>query len=286
MSKEQPDITSLFEKALSRHGYGFQYAVLREAEALFVKQESPWIPWVPEFPVEVQGKGTRIDLIFKHNRRQLYLVCECKRANPSLANWCFARAPWPDDSGFSNYSYMELIQYDGNQVRFGLNTLLSTENIFQIAIEVRTNKKGDAQGGSTDEIEAAATQVCRSYNGLINFFSGERVHSLINVNEPVGFMSVIFTTANIFASEAEVISPDITSGEIEKLNPGLTRRDWIWYDYPQSPGIKHSVRDSNPSSYLREIFYREYIRRIAIVNPSGIGSFLGSQLWRYRGSAA
>jgi len=279
MKPNDIDLTNAFEKALSRHGYGFQYAVLKEAEALYFRDKSPWLPWVQEFPVEVQGKGTRIDLVFKHKRRRLFLVCECKRSNPAMSNWCFARAPWPNDSGFSTDSYMEMIRYDGNRVQFELQTLIPSDRIFQIAIEVKTGRKGDSQGASSDDIENAATQACRGYNGLIQFFTGDRVHSLVNINEPIGFMTTIITTAKIFATEAEVTSPNIDTGEISKLDPPLKSRDWIWYDYPQSPGLKHSVQDSQPSSYLREIFYREFIRRIAIVNSSGIASFLGSPIW-------
>jgi hypothetical protein len=81
-----------FQNVLNSHGYGFQYSVLKEVARLaYEVRSASWIPKVPEFPVEVQGHDTRIDFILKHARLPFYLVAECKRANPSLANWCFAK---------------------------------------------------------------------------------------------------------------------------------------------------------------------------------------------------
>src|SRR5579885_3410041 len=84
-----------FRKALDSHGYGFQYAVLQRAKELH-KTTSPWYPVVPEFGVEAKGRDTRIDFVLGTRGMTLFLVCECKRANPAIANWCFAQADWPD----------------------------------------------------------------------------------------------------------------------------------------------------------------------------------------------
>jgi len=42
-----------FEKVLNRHGYGFQYAVLKLATELYEQNKSAWVFNVAEFPVEV-----------------------------------------------------------------------------------------------------------------------------------------------------------------------------------------------------------------------------------------
>ncbi len=279
MAIGEGEITTRFEKALNRHGHAFQYSVLEEAYSLYKSGKSLWVPWVTEFPVEVQGSGTRIDIVFHHPQRNYYLVCECKRANPALANWCFARAPRHHDSGFRSYSYIEVIRYDGNHVRVEYQNLVATDRIFHVAHEIQTDEKGDQSGTRNDEIEQAATQVSRGFNGLIELFGGKRARFLINVNQPLAFIPVIFTTAKIYASEAEVVASDLESGTISKLVPPLTSRDWIWYEYPQSPGLKHGIPDRNPMSDLVEIYYREFVRRIAIVTPSGISTFLGMNVW-------
>src|ERR1700745_4338287 len=103
MTDEQIEqVRNSFEKALNRHGYGFQFSVLEIAENLAKKvdedERSRWNFLFSEVPVEVQGAGTRIDFILSSSRTGpsstfFYLICECKRANPALSNWCFIRAP-------------------------------------------------------------------------------------------------------------------------------------------------------------------------------------------------
>lgn len=274
------DIHRAFEVALSRHGHSFQYAVLKEARRLFEAGKSPWIPWVPEFPVAVQGANTRIDLILYNHERNIYLVCECKRANPALSNWCFARAPWPTETGFATQSYMETITSLEDGVKFGLLGLVHSPRIFQVALEVKAAKKGNSSGSVRGEIEDVATQVSRGFNGLIGFLGGERTREFVNVGERIGFIPAIFTTAKVYATEAEVTSPDIHTGDSGPLQPSLTERDWIWYDYPQSPGLRHNIPNEHVSSNLREVVYREFIRRIAIVTPAGISEFLGLTTWK------
>ena len=84
-----------FEEALSGHGYGFQFAVIKEIERLRhpSEQNHGWLFEVSEFPVHVQGQGTRIDFILKYVGGEIYLLAECKQVNPAFGNWLFARAP-------------------------------------------------------------------------------------------------------------------------------------------------------------------------------------------------
>jgi hypothetical protein len=58
------DIKRSFNNQLDRHGYGFHYSVLSWAEELNTRRgASQWVFEVCEFPVAVQGIGTRIDFI-------------------------------------------------------------------------------------------------------------------------------------------------------------------------------------------------------------------------------
>ena len=77
------------QKRLDQHGYGFQYALIRHLR----EKGLSWYLQATEFPVEVGEKHTRIDFVLKYGSRNVYLVAECKRANPALSNWCFIRAP-------------------------------------------------------------------------------------------------------------------------------------------------------------------------------------------------
>jgi len=90
---------------------------------------------------------------------------------------------------------------------------------------------------------------------------------------------VIFTTAKILATSAPLTEADLTTGELDTLDPPLQEVPWVWYDYPQSPGLKHSVVFEDPSTDLKRVLEREFVRRVAVVSPAGIKYFLGSRFW-------
>lgn len=115
------DALDKFQATLNRHGYGFQFAVLSESQKCFDSRTSAFVLETIELPVVVNGNSSRIDfvlkrvsehLIFPFPLRPLYLVAECKRANPSLSTWCFARAPFTRQNGHANHLFIESVQID------------------------------------------------------------------------------------------------------------------------------------------------------------------------------
>jgi len=93
-NEEATELERSFSKVLDRHGYGLQYAILKVAERLWSEGKSRWLFEACEFPVEVQGKGTRIDFLLKYQGGSAFMVAECKRADPRFSRWCFVRAPF------------------------------------------------------------------------------------------------------------------------------------------------------------------------------------------------
>ena len=88
-----------FRAAVDRHGHAFQNAVLRRADYLFGIRHSMWAFSAAEVPCEVRGASTRIDFVLQRNDWNgsgpvAYLIAECKRINPALSDWCFARTPY------------------------------------------------------------------------------------------------------------------------------------------------------------------------------------------------
>jgi hypothetical protein len=90
-------IAGSFRRVLNSHGLGFQYAALREAQKAASQGLSPWSFLAHEFPVRVHSHDTRhdtcIDFILRNHRKPVWIVAECKRSNPSLSDWCFAKVP-------------------------------------------------------------------------------------------------------------------------------------------------------------------------------------------------
>lgn len=76
-----------------------------------------------EFPVESE-KGTRVDFVLErkasNSYKRLFLVAECKRANPATANWCFVKSPYPHRNiwGSTEYVHLECVKK-----MLGANTL-------------------------------------------------------------------------------------------------------------------------------------------------------------------
>lgn len=160
------DVLAKFKASLDRHGYGFQYRVLKAAEDLVREDISSIVFEVAEFPVEVQSYGTRVDFILRRTalrrldiqsmlrgKRPLFLVAECKRANPALSDWCFLKAPFTRSGGLLNSIIVDAIKFgDG---RFGASSRtmpLSRDDFYQIAIEVKSDKDGNPSGNGRGAI--------------------------------------------------------------------------------------------------------------------------------------
>lgn len=278
-------VRNSFQKALNRHGYGFQFSVLKLAENLSKKvdqdERSRWNFLFSEVPVEVQGLGTRIDFILSRGRSGpsnpfFYLVCECKRANPALSNWCFVRAPRVRRNRPRGVdSLLVETVFQGSEVRPPMTTvsdLTSLKDAFHVGVEVRAPKLGDEKDKGKGAIEDAVTQVLKGLNGYVEalantkqMFEGTQTHLL----------PVIFTTAQLWISNSDLGTADLGTGNIDLSNDKFESVPWLWYQYHMSPGLKHSsVYEPRERIKVEEFIEAKYIRTIAIVSADGIEDFL------------
>lgn len=283
---EPPNIKAVFQTALNRHGFPFQYAVIRLAHELRGQKRSPWVFEASEFPVEVQGYHTRIDFVLSQWVGPCrFLVAECKRVNPSLHDWLFARAPYVRRGRAPRDILVERVQMDGRDLFSSLGRLDGSENIYHMAVEVKGNARGDSSGAGRGAIEEAATQVIRGVNGLIECFSKNRRY--LPMDSPVTFIPVIFTTAKVWATDVDISAADVAKGELALGSADVSEKPWLWLQYHVSPGLKHTVdryqvREDDISfekTDLGHLLEIEYARTIAVVGPNGIESFLASQRW-------
>lgn len=271
-----------FNKALNRHGYGFQYSVLRKAWDLS-GEASRWLFKAAEFPVEVQGAGTRIDFILSRitdyrHRGAFYMVAECKRANPALSNWCFARAPFVhEDRVYGHGGFdpliMEYAELDerGSVLAYAKQKS-KLEHPYHVAVEVKSDAKGDTSGETGKPIEDAATQVLRGLNGLIEF--ARKTPDFLKGEKEAYFLPVIFTTARIWTTDADLASAQIGTGNIDLAASRFSERLWVAYQYHQSPGLKHAASSAERSGSLTELMDSDYVRTIPVVSAAGVGEFL------------
>jgi hypothetical protein len=263
-------------EALDVHGYGFQHAVVRAFKELLSRGRSPWSRPTVEFPVEARGKPTRIDIVLEHPQADIWLVCECKRVNPAYADWCFLRAPFSDRGSLARQVYLEsLVWVDGPRRAVTRPTPLhGSDRIYHLGIEVKGTRQGDPRGRSAGAIEDAVTQVLRGQNGLIDFLGhSERAATELKV---LSFLPVVITTANLWVTDADLSEAELASGHVDLSASSVTDTEWLWYHYPQSPGLKHQLlqkTDDTCDHLLTEALYSTFVRPIAVVSAAGLEAF-------------
>ena len=277
MTEKNPEskIFNSFKKALNNHGYGFQYKVLKEASDLSEESGFPWMFVVGEFPVNVTNYDTRIDFILKNIKYPLYLICECKRANPAIQNWCFVRAPYVHEYQKKfNPITLERIRHDCANPYRAEAYILEKQNsdAYHISIEIRSGEKGESHTKGRGSIEEAVTQVMKGLNGYANYISKQK--NIIPEKKWIDMLPVIFTTAKLWVSNINLSNSDINSGQIDFKESSFEEKNWLWYQYHLSPSLKHGLPIHDPPVDIIETLDKLYGRSIAIVNPNGIKEFL------------
>lgn len=265
-------------KVLGAHGYGFQYAVLRRAEELAAERRSNWVFEAAEFPVGTADSPTHIDFLLRNAPSTVYLVVECKRADPAHANWCFLRAPYTRrDSLEDELVFQEVVYQAETLVAAQPRTRHASLESTHLGFELRTAAKGEGSGGR-NAINDATAQVLRGSNGLLDhLFPEQRAYR--GDRRSVVFVPVIFTTARLWVAKGDLSAADLTTGRLPDDWGELSSVPWLWYTYNQSSALRHrlpSVRQAQPS--LSDALHAEYSRTIAIVGSDGIDTFLSADL--------
>jgi|SRR5215213_387691 len=285
MSQPNDQLAREFAKYLSRHGYGFQYAVIKHIRNLIatnriVMIDDFWRFLMSEFPVESE-KGTRVDFVLERKAsdggyKRLFIVAECKRANPASANWCFVKSPYPHRAvwGSTEFVHLECVMVTTSlRGVLAAGVQANADNpAYHLAFALRTNEKGDpdAAGTRQSEVEDAMAQALRGANGLVMHF--DRRPQLLGNEEQVGILPVIFTTANLYTSDVKLDEAELATGKVD--GGSLTRAPWVMYQYSMSPGLKHAAVSGSTPRDLVELYQTEYIRTVPVVSVEGILDFM------------
>ncbi len=276
------DIRNSFQNELNLHGYGFQFSVLKSAQDLARATKSKWSFRVSEFPVEVRGVGTKIDFVLFRQPYSFWradMICECKRANPALSNWCFIRAPYIHrNHGKTPLLILEsAIRSTTGELRVFAKAESTAPQACHIGLAIKAKSKGDAEPvkqNTRSQIEDAATQVLRGVNGYIEMLAANpQLIELSGQDAIVRIVPVVFTTANLWVSNADLSTSDLSTGKVT-LEGSFENVPWLWYQYNVSPGLKHIQRTVEKQEKIEEHMVAEHIRSIAIVSPTGIADFL------------
>jgi hypothetical protein len=273
----EPTISDV-RKVLGGQGYGFQYAVLRRAEELAAERRSSWVFEAAEFPVGTTDSPTHIDFILRNAHSTVYLVVECKRADPAHANWCFLKAPYTRRNSFDDELVFQEVVYQAETlVAAQPRTRHASIESTHLGVELRTGAKGEGSGGRS-AINDATAQVLRGSNGLLDhLFPEQRAYR--GDKRSVVFVPVIFTTARLWVAKGDLSAANLTTGRLPEDWGELSSVPWLWYTHNQSPALRHGLPSASqaPAS-LSKTLHAEYSRTIAIVGSDGIDSFLGFDL--------
>ncbi len=263
------------ESALSGHGYGFQYAALREARRVRDGGWSPWELFCAELPVQVQGVDTRVDFVLKHCREPWFLVVECKRSNPAFQDWCFVGTPSDVRCLPGRSAVVEKLGRlpDGRLVAQS-ERWDGVERESFIAYEVKSKAKGDANGKGRGVIEEAVAQVLRGSNGVVQWAAS---HKTIIAESPQWFFApVLVTTARLWHCTADLSTSDLKTGLIELRGSDAKPVPWVTYHYHQSLSLRHTLQSwASPVSVAALV--EGYAKRsVFVVSADGLENFLTS----------
>lgn len=274
-------IRARFQAMLNQSGYGFQYRVLQSAVDMFNRKASDFGFEMAEVPVGAKPRDTRIDFVMRRfgrvlprGERALFLVAECKRANPAMANWCFVRAPFTRRGGLSNALVVDSIKRNDSAGFYFLQARvvpLSAEIFYHIGIEVDSQSKGDPAGNARGQIENASTQVLSGLNGLVEFMYSN--NDLIKAGGGCEFLPVVFTTANLWTCSTRLQTADLSTGQVVVDASEFQRAKWLIYQYNQSPGLKHGLDESVSGDSISDKMEGRYSRSVAFVSADGLDEF-------------
>lgn len=287
--EREKQVSQGLQESLNTHGYTFQHVVIRRLHELREQRKSQWVLELPELPVEVRGSGTRIDFVLQRRPTMgtggvgastYYMLAECKRANPALSDWCFIRAPYTFANPGEGYITLDRARLVDNKSMFVMpkEHFVGAQDhaAYHIAIEVKRNEKGDRHGSPKGVIEEAVTQILRGANGMLEFFA-LYPDLFASPNRSITLLPVIFTTARLWASDADLGAGDLYTGNIDISKSGFQQKPWLLYEYIMSPGLKHTQPRAEKGRWyntLGDIIQQEYTRTIAVVNATGLESFL------------
>jgi hypothetical protein len=145
---------------------------------------------------------------------------------------------------------------------------------------VKSSEKGNPCDKGRGAIEEAAGQVLRGVNGLVEFF--KQSPKARQERKTYQCFPVIFTTARLWVTQANLAEADLMTGKLDLSSFPVQEKKWVFFHYPQSPGLKHSLAIARKDSYaglVIDALYTDYVRTIAIVSAGGIEDFFRIGHW-------
>lgn len=269
------ELENSLSKVLNTHGYGFQSAIWQEIK-LQRKYGSKWLFQASELPVKINDSETKIDIILRNQDTSHFIIGECKRVNPSMGNWCFIKTNPYKRNVKDFHSLIDSLKFNSSiPVVPHLTSILTMSPIYDLGISIKTGQKGDnSRNSSSNEINDALSQVFKGVNGFIKF--AKQHPKEIKLDSKVSaIIPVIFTTANLFTSDINLLESNLEKGDVPKHT--ITPTDFILLRYPVSESFLTQPSIITAKS-IGEVFDEIYMRTVIIVSTKGLSKLLVEEL--------
>ena len=227
---------------LNRSGYGFHYAVVRRFGELSIQKKPDWV-WGPptsEFPVVVGPDTVHIDFVVSGHSKwsrptPVYLVGECKRVDRKFSRWGFVCAPFAEEE----IVFDRFIFRPPSDLRTEPVVNYSGSRPYHLGLPIKGEAPGDSGPSGSGAINEATAQVLRGGGGFINHIFGPRDgEGLMHF----AFLPVIFTTAELWVTEVDISSAELTTGDVQNLES--EKKDWIWFNHNRCPRLRHGLKSA------------------------------------------
>lgn len=288
----EEEIADNFESLLNKHGYNFQYSIVRRAEQLKKENRSSWQLEGMEIPVIAGGDITHVDFVlfqiprFEERKKRVFLVAECKRVDPAKGYWCFTKNPytWRNSNRLRNSVQFDQIRRFSDVPQFNSSTTISwTErDILDLGLEINTGAKGDGIGGREAAINRSVAQVLRATAGFIQYLTHDETH--LELDKDTVFIPAIFTTAKLFSSSIDLAVADLETGHLPTSSVAVEEKEWLWFNYNRSSNLSHQLPFDTESNKNYDLYFRHFTRTIAIVGPKGVDKFFNVDFGDWLGS--
>lgn len=265
-------------KLLNMNGHAFHHSVMQHVLDL-VQQGALahfWRLHAVEFPVTVNEHDTRVDFVLEHGNKNNYIVAECKRQAPQTC-WVF-------------YAYTDAMV---RQIRLPMHTILAERleqhepDLTIYAQPGHISMKGTIchgslvlprwpgdklEPGSRNAIDEASAQVIRGVNGLMEqqakLAHGEKLMFWKT------FIPVVVTNAELRVTDVDLTTADKTTGELPPDSVTTKAVPWVFYHFPVSPTLKHSLHHRTKPNDLQMMLRSHFLRTVVVINPAGIEEFM------------
>jgi hypothetical protein len=275
---EAARISTDLRKVLNTHGHGFHYAVVRRGEELYDLRETKWLLEGTEVPIVAGDATSHVDFVLGTRTDRIYLVGECKRADPARARWCFARTPYRWRNERDEELIFEQLVLHGDGTRHTRpHFSYMTGGSYQLCFELKTGHKGDGEARAGKSIEEAVSQVLRGVSGLIELVT-DFARSSGEGEKTIKFLPAIFTTAELWATECDLAGAELATGNLGPEQVRAEPIDWVWFTHNRSPRLGPSAPFEGRRNDLPTLVRHEYARSIAVISVNGIDDFLKRDL--------